>query len=59
MFDFGAHTCRAGFAGEDTPKVSTFKKVTQLFSVDALSINFSCTNLQQLALSAYFSALAS
>ena len=22
MFDFGAHTCRAGFAGEDTPKVT-------------------------------------
>ena len=21
VFDFGAHTCRAGFAGEDTPKV--------------------------------------
>ena len=21
MFDFGAHSCRAGFAGEDTPKV--------------------------------------
>ena len=27
MFDFGAHTCRAGFAGEDTPKVSTFNKI--------------------------------
>ena len=21
VFDFGAHSCRAGFAGEDTPKV--------------------------------------
>lgn len=27
VFDFGAHTCRAGFAGEDTPKVRAFNKI--------------------------------
>lgn len=25
VFDFGAHTCRAGFAGEDTPKVISYE----------------------------------